>query len=212
MEIVIFIIGILSFVYTIIIHEVAHGWVADRLGDPTARLSKRLTLNPVPHIDVYGSLLLPLFLILVRSPFLFGWARPVPIDPYNLKNPQKDTAAIALAGPLSNMLIATILAIIYRFVVFQPASGLILEIIQFNVALAMFNLLPIHPLDGSKIVAGLLPFKESREYENFMNRYGVMLLMFSIFPVIGGVSLVSYVLYPLIGFVLNLLVPGFGQI
>lgn len=203
---------IVAFVFTIIIHEVSHGFVADRLGDPTARLSGRLTLNPIPHIDIYGSVLLPIFLILVHSPFLFGWAKPVPIDPYNLKNPKKDAAAIALAGPLSNILIATILALVYRFVQVQTVSGVILQVIAFNVALAVFNLLPIGPLDGSKILVGLLPNREAHEFDMFMNRYGLMLLVFSIFPVFGGISLVSYVLYPIISIVLNLLVPGFGTI
>lgn len=212
MELLIWILGVLAFVYTIIIHEVAHGWVADRLGDPTARISKRLTLNPISHIDPYGSILLPLLLILVRAPFLFGWAKPVPIDPYNLKNPRKDTAAIALAGPLSNILIATVLAIIYRFVTSQEISGLILTTIQFNVALAVFNLLPIGPLDGSKILAGLLPPREAGQFEMFMERYGLILLMFSIFPMFGSLSLVSYVIYPIINIVLHLLVPGFSRI
>jgi Zn-dependent protease len=212
MEIIIWITGILLFVFTIIIHEVSHGWMADRLGDPTARLSKRLTLNPIAHIDLYGSVLLPLFLILAGSPFLFGWAKPVPVDPFNLKNPKKDVAAIALAGPFSNILIATVLAILYRVTANQIISGLILQTIAFNVALAMFNLIPIHPLDGGKILSGLLPDKQSREYDLFMNRYGILLLIFSIFPILGGVSLVSYFLYPAISLVLNLLVPGFGRI
>ena len=105
MEILILLIGIICFAFTIIIHEVAHGWMADRLGDPTAKLLGRLTLNPIPHIDLYGTILLPLFLILMHSPFLFGWAKPVPYDPYNLKDPKKDSALISLAGPLANIII-----------------------------------------------------------------------------------------------------------
>ncbi len=212
MDIIIFIVGILAFAFTIIIHEVAHGWVADRLGDPTARLQGRLTLNPIPHIDIYGSIILPLFLVFIGSPFIFGWAKPVPIDPFNLKDPKKDAATISLAGPLANILIATILAILYRFVSAQVISGLILQVIQFNVALAVFNLIPIHPLDGGKIVVGILPDKEAREFDNFMNRFGLIILAFTILPVIGGVSLISFFLYPIIGLVLNLLVPGFGRI
>lgn len=212
MEIVIWILGILAFVYTIIIHEVAHGWVADRLGDPTARLAGRLTLNPLAHIDLYGSVLLPLFLIMVRSPFLFGWAKPVPIDPYNLKNPKKETAAIALAGPLSNIVIATILAVLYRFIYNQSLAGLILTVLQFNVALAVFNLIPIHPLDGGKILTGLLPSAQARQFDDFMNRYGMLFLFFIIFPIAGGVSLISYFIYPIINLILHLLVPGFGKI
>ncbi len=212
MEILILLIGIACFAFTIIIHEVAHGFMADRLGDPTARLSGRLTLNPIPHIDLYGTILLPVFLLLVHSPFLFGWAKPVPFDPYNLKDPKRDSALISLAGPLSNIIIATLLAIIYRFVPNQIASGLIVQIIQFNVALAVFNLIPIHPLDGGKILVGILPTNEAREFDMFMNRFGLILLMFIIFPVFGGMSLISYFLYPINSFILNLLIPGFGTI
>ena len=212
MEIILFLIAIAGFVFTIIIHEVSHGLMADYLGDPTAKLSGRLTLNPIPHIDIYGSILLPLFLVLIHSPFMFGWAKPVPFDPYNLKNPKKDSALIALAGPASNIIIATILAIIYRFVPNQVASGIIIEIIEFNVALAVFNLIPIHPLDGEKVLVGVLPYKEAQEFDSFMNRFGLILLFIFIFPIFGGVSLFSMYLYPVISFILNLLIPGFGTI
>jgi Zn-dependent protease len=212
MEILILLVGIVCFALTIIIHEVAHGWMADRLGDPTARLLGRLTLNPIPHIDLYGTILLPLFLILIHSPFLFGWAKPVPFDPYNLKDPKRDSALISLAGPGANLIIATLLAIIYRFVPNQVISGLIAQIVEFNVALAVFNLIPIHPLDGGKILVGILPNKEAREFDNFMNRFGMILLIFIIFPIFGGISIISYFLYPVIGLILNLLIPGFGVI
>ena len=212
MEIILFLIAIAGFVFTIIIHDVSHGLMADYLGDPTAKLSGRLTLNPIPHIDIYGSILLPLFLVLVHSPFMFGWAKPVPFDPYNLKDPKRDSALIALAGPVSNIIIATALAIIYRFVPNQIASGIIIEIIEFNVALAVFNLIPIHPLDGGKILVGVLPYKEAQEFDNFMNRFGLILLFIFIFPLFNGVSLFSMYLYPVINFILNLLIPGFGTV
>jgi Zn-dependent protease len=212
MEILVLLLGIACFALTIIIHEVAHGWMADRLGDPTAKLLGRLTLNPIPHIDLYGTILLPIFLVLIHSPFLFGWAKPVPFDPYNLKDPKKDSALISLAGPAANLIIATVLAIIYRLIPNQIISGLIAQIVQFNVALAVFNLIPIHPLDGGKILVGILPNKEAHEFDNFMNRFGIILLIFIIFPLIGGVSIISYFLYPIIGFILNLLIPGFGTI
>ena len=212
MEIFILLAGIACFALTIIIHEVAHGWMADRLGDPTARLLGRLTLNPIPHIDMYGTIFLPLFLILIHSPFMFGWAKPVPVDPYNLKDPKKDSALISLAGPMANMIIATILAIILKFMTNAVIAGLMLEVIQFNVVLAIFNLIPVSPLDGEKILVGILPKKEAYQYDKFMEQYGLMLLAFIIFPVFGGISLISHFLYPIISLVLNLLVPGFGTI
>jgi Zn-dependent protease len=206
------IIGIIIFIFTIVIHEVAHGWMADRLGDPTARLSGRITLNPLAHIDLYGSVLLPLFLILVRSPFLFGWAKPVPIDPYNLKNPRKDSALIALAGPLSNITVATFLAILHLFAESSLVGGILRMAIALNVTLALFNLIPVHPLDGGKILTGILLPKQANEFDIFMNRYGLIILAMTIFPVFGSLSLISYFLYPLINIVLHLLVPGFSRI
>lgn len=212
MEIVIWILTFVLLAFTIIIHEIAHGYVADRLGDPTARVSGRLTLNPISHIDIYGTILVPLLMVVFRMPFVFGWAKPVPVDPYNLQNPKKDMALISLAGPLSNIVLATILAITLRFVSNDLVFTLLLNTIQFNVALAVFNLIPIHPLDGGKILVGLLPNKEAHEYDFFMNKFGMILLVMLIFPIFGGVSLISPIIYPVIRFILNLLVPGVATI
>lgn len=198
--------------FSIIVHEVAHGWMADRLGDPTARLSGRLTLNPIPHIDPIGTILVPLLMYLSPLHLVFGWAKPVPFDPYNLKDPKRDSALISLAGPIANMTIATILAIIYRFVPNQTASGLISQTIGLNVILAVFNLFPVSPLDGEKILVGLLPHRQARVFDAFMSRFGMILLFFLIFPIFGGISLISPILFPVTNFVLNLLIPGFGTI
>lgn len=200
----------------IIVHEVSHGLVAERLGDPTARLAGRLTLNPIPHIDLVGSILLPLTLLIVRSPFLFGWAKPVPVDPYNLKNPKKDMALISLAGPASNLLMAVIFSIFLRILLqIFPTSAifsLFFYLIGFNVALAVFNLIPINPLDGGKILTGLLPDKKARAFNFFLDRYGLILIALLIFPIFGGNSLLNIITSPIISFFLKILIPGFSTI
>ncbi|OGM80314.1 hypothetical protein A2361_01710 [Candidatus Woesebacteria bacterium RIFOXYB1_FULL_40_26] len=205
--------SIVAFAVAITIHEAAHAWMADRLGDPTARLAGRLSLNPLAHVDIYGTILIPLILIFLGSPFVFGWAKPVVFDPYNLKNPRSDSALISLAGPLSNLILATFFSLVLRIysLPFSPLavfSGLIYPLIIINVALAVFNLIPIHPLDGGKILVGLLPPETARKIDLFLNRYGLMLLLFLIFPVFNGRSALSLYLYPVVSFVLSILIPG----
>src|SRR3990167_1484127 len=193
---------ILAFLIAITIHEAAHAFVADKLGDPSPRLAGRLTLNPIAHIDLYGTVLVPFLLLFIGSPFVFGWAKPVPVDPYNLAHPKKDSALISFAGPLANILLATALAILFRF---GLGNELTLALIRFNVVLAVFNLIPVHPLDGGKVLIGLLPTKEGNELDAFLNRYGMILLLFLIFPLFGGVSLLSQIISPIINSILTLL-------
>lgn len=210
---------ILAFAVAITIHEAAHAWMADRLGDPTPRLEGRLSLNPIVHYDRVGTTILVITTILTRlgyAPFPFGWAKPVRFDPYNLKNPRRDAALISLAGPLSNIILATILALFLRFLhPFSPfyfLSNLFLPMILLNVVLAIFNLIPVHPLDGGKILVGLLPKKNAHEVDMILSRYGFLILIFLIFPTFGGNSPVSLIITPVIAFVINLLVPGGGLI
>jgi len=207
---------ILAFVVAITVHEASHAFVADRLGDPTPRLDGRLSLNPLVHYDPIGTTLL-LILVLLRAlgfPVIpFGWAKPVRFDPYNLASPRRDSALISLAGPTSNLILATIISLIFRLTYspFSPVSflyGLALPFIVLNVALAIFNLIPIHPLDGGKILVGILPTRQAREADIFLTRYGMIILLFLIFPTFGGVSLISIIISPVINFLLKLLTPG----
>jgi Zn-dependent protease len=208
------IVWIVAFGITITIHEAAHAWMSDRLGDPTARLMGRLSLNPLRHYDPVGTSLL-LVLVIMRSvgiPVMpFGWAKPVPIDPYNLQNPKKDAALISLAGPITNMALATFLSIILRIFPQNLIFNLFYPVILLNVALAIFNLIPIHPLDGGKILVGLLPSREAHQFDMFLEKYGMVLLFIIIFPM-GGSSIISAIIDPAISLILNLLVPGFGTI
>ncbi|MCJ7805657.1 site-2 protease family protein [Patescibacteria group bacterium] len=204
---------ILGFLVAITVHEASHAWMADRLGDPTARAMGRLTLNPLAHLDIYGTVLIPLILIFLGSPIVVGWAKPVEYDPYNLANPKRDAALISLAGPASNLIIATLSALFLRLTLapFSSAialSGLFYALILVNVGLAIFNLIPVHPLDGGKILIGLLPKKEAYELDIFLRRYGLVLLLFLLFPLFGGNSLISIVIYPIINVILRLFIPG----
>ncbi len=150
---------LLILLFSAIIHEVAHGYAALFQGDPTAKYENRLTLNPIRHIDPFGSVLLPLLLYFFGSPILFGWAKPVPFNPYNLRNRRWGEAIVAFAGPLVNLIIALVFGLIIRFGASIPVSALsLMEIIVIiNLMLAIFNLVPIPPLDGSKILFSILP-------------------------------------------------------
>jgi len=193
----------LALLIAVTIHEFAHAWTADKLGDPTPRLANRLTLNPLAHLDPIGTLAL----LIAR----IGWGKPVPIDPYNLKNPRRDTAIISLAGPASNIILAFLLSLLLKIpLISQSASwqiliSLIYPLILLNVSLAIFNLIPVPPLDGAKILIGFLPVKWGVKLEEAVSQYGIFLLIFLIFPFFGGASLVSYIIFPIINFILNLL-------
>jgi len=184
MEIIFF---ITILIFSIIIHEVAHGAVANYLGDPTAKYEGRLTLNPINHLDPIGSILLPLLLLFTQSPLLIAWAKPVPVNPFNLQNPKKDMAKIAFAGPAVNLLIALFFSLLIRFFVLSENLLSIFTFIVFiNILLAIFNLMPIPPLDGSKILFSFLP--PSLEYiQVWMEQFSLFLLFGFLFLLMAGV-------------------------
>jgi len=170
-----------ALILSIIIHEVAHGYMANWLGDPTARLAGRLTMNPVSHIDPLGSVILPGLLYMTGAGILFGWAKPVPYNPYNLRNQRWGEALVAAAGPGVNIIIAFVFAMILRFGVDMGASSAFMTIssyiVYINILLAFFNLIPVPPLDGSKILAGFLPAHLEMRYRRFgarIEQYGLM--------------------------------------
>lgn len=174
----------LPVLFAITVHEVAHGWVARRLGDPTAMMLGRLTLNPLKHIDPVGTVLLPL-LMLMFSPFIFGWAKPVPVTWENLKHPKRDMALVAVAGPLSNLLMALFWAVVLRigigintelpwlgtYLFYAGQAGIVI-----NLVLMVLNLLPLPPLDGGRVLSGLLPGRWSWQLSR-IEPYGLLILL-----------------------------------
>lgn len=196
---------VVPLVFAIILHEVSHGWVAEKLGDPTARLLGRITLNPIPHIDPIGTIILPGILLLTGSPFLFGWAKPVPVNFGNLRGGRRDMALVALSGPLSNFLLAVLSSIVFHltFGTTTGSAGLLDLItvpvhimasfsVRINLVLMVINLLPVVPLDGGRIVVGLAP-----EYIAIamarLERYGMLIVLLLIATGVWG-----YVVGPVI--------------
>jgi len=203
MDLIVGLASLIILVYSAILHEIAHGFVAERLGDPTARLLGRLTLNPKNHIDPFMSILLPLLLTLSGSPVIFGAAKPVPVDPFNLRDGRKDLAIVSLAGPLTNTLIAIIAAVLIKILIFATpyfgASPMLTDIVlviyaflalvvRMNLLLAIFNFLPIPPLDGSKVFSLILPEKEAAVYLS-VGTFGILIIFFLLMFPIGGFSL-----------------------
>ncbi len=180
MSIIYFLIIIL---FSAIIHEYMHGWMADRLGDPTAKDSGRLTLNPIAHIDLFGSIIMPLLIYLgTNGAMVFGYAKPVPFNPYNLHDQKYGSAKVAAAGPLANFVIALFFGLILRFIpiVNLSLAGFLAIIVQINLILLVFNIIPIPPLDGSKVIAAILPNNLQMRYLE-LERYGMILILIFVF-------------------------------
>jgi Zn-dependent protease len=200
-EVILIVFQLVVLILSVMIHEVSHGYVAYALGDNTAKDAKRLNLNPLNHLDPFGSVILPLLLYFgTGGAFVVGWAKPVPYNPFNLKNPKSGSGLIAAAGPISNFIVACGTAVLLKFggigAVINP---IFLQItIMLNLSLMVFNLVPIPPLDGSKILFALLPLKWFR-FQYISERYGLWFLIIFIF---FGFSLIV----PVIGFLYNLLV------
>lgn len=181
-----------SLLVAIAVHEASHAFVADKLGDPTPRIQGRITLNPLKHVDPMGIIML--FVV------GFGWGKPVEFDPYNLKHPRRDAALISFAGPISNLLLATLLG----FLIPLTHSPFLYPVLYMNVVLAVFNLVPVHPLDGFKIVGGLLPGQTARDWYG-LARYGIFFLLLLILPIGSHGNMLSSIIGPPISFILRLL-------
>jgi Zn-dependent protease len=182
-------------VFSLSFHEMAHAWTADRLGDSTARQLGRLTLNPIAHVDLVGTVIFPIVAMLSGIP-LIGWAKPVPVDMRQLQEPRRDFAIVAAAGPASNLLLATIGALLYHLAAGPVAAGVMTEALRFfvliNVLLAVFNMIPVPPLDGGNVLMGLVPERAALSID-WVRPYGFLILyvlMFSgvLFQVIWPVS------------------------
>lgn len=178
--------------FSVVIHELAHGWMALRLGDPTAKMMGRLTLNPIPHIDPVGSILVPLFSIIVAGQVFIAWAKPVPVNPMNFSNYKRDNILVSIVGPSSNFILAFVCTILFILTaiftpVIQPSSPIVQDVIEFllkmfaggitlNVVLGVFNMIPIPPLDGSHVVASLLPDELSEKYQS-IGFFGIFIII-----------------------------------
>ena len=195
---------VIVLIMSVVVHEFSHGYTAYLLGDNTARLSGRLTLNPIKHLDLFGSVILPLLLIISKAGFVIGWAKPVPYNPANLRDEKKGTFLVAIAGILANLFIAVIFGLMIRFAPYVLDVALLGQfykiasiIVLLNLVLVLFNLIPIPPLDGSKILFSFLPVKY-RYIENFLEKWGMFVLLFFIIFLWSRVSPLIFIAFQLI--------------
>lgn len=184
-------------VFSVVAHEVSHGYMAQYLGDPTARLAGRLTMNPVKHIDPIGSILVPIVTALMPGGFVFGWAKPVPYNPYNLRDQKWGDAKVALAGPMTNLGIAFVFGMFLRFYGVNMAESMmsmVQLVIYINIFLAIFNLVPIPPLDGSKVLLNALPLRY-RYIGDYLERYALVLIIIFAFFLWKYILPLVYLIY-----------------
>lgn len=199
-QILFFILAIGGIFYSIILHEIAHGYMAKILGDDTAQVMGRLSLNPLAHIDIYGTIILPILLFFLNLP-VFGWAKPVPVNPSKMENPQFDYFTTSLAGPIANFLIACVLGLSVRFIHFGPEiTALLLLLTKINLVLMIFNLLPIPPLDGSKFLSLILPYRIYAIIEQF----GIYIL-FALIIFSSSFPIIPFIINRVVGFFFVLL-------
>lgn len=183
--------------FSVIVHEVAHGYVALLNGDPTAKFSGRITLNPVPHIDPIGTIFLPLLLVITGSRFLFGWARPVPVNPLNFRNYKWGEITVSAAGPLSNLALAVVFAAVFSFLVRLGLGNIgLIKLayygVSINIFLALFNLVPIPPLDGSHLLSAVLPRELNRVYQQLEPVGFILILILFYTGILGAVLMPVY--------------------
>ncbi|MFV1950414.1 MAG: site-2 protease family protein [Nitrospinota bacterium] len=224
-------INAIPIILAIVLHEIAHGWAAYKLGDPTAKQMGRLSLNPIAHVDIFGTIIIPLVLLFTGSPFLFAYAKPVPVNFSNLRKPKEDMVWVAAAGPLTNILIAGVSAIIFRIILYinpellmyiadlhglfsrgglgvsimVPIILMLLVSVKLNILLAVINLIPIPPADGGRILVGLLPHKQAIAYSR-IEPIGMFLLFFILF--LDPLGIFSRIIWPIIGILTRLFLIG----
>lgn len=205
-----FAISIIVLLFSVILHEVMHGYVALKFGDHTAERAGRLTLNPIPHIDLFGTILLPALLIFTGSPILFGWAKPVPVNPLNFRNLRKGELLVSAAGILANFGLALVAALLYHILNAMPQTfpAILGSILRFtvliNLVLGVFNLFPIPPLDGSKVLLSQLPLNLAKSYQK-LEPYGILILLMLMMIPLGRSSLLQTILGFLVGLLSGIL-------
>ncbi|NQT75748.1 MAG: site-2 protease family protein [Candidatus Omnitrophica bacterium] len=200
-----FLITLALFFMAVVIHEYAHGWVAWKLGDSTAKRAGRLTLNPMAHIDPIGTIFLPMILLVTHSPVVFGWAKPVPVDFRSLNNPKKDMVWVGLAGPTANIIMAVLLSFVLKFFTLTGSPlfmAILSSAILINLVLAVFNILPIPPLDGSRVAMGLLPPDIAMQYAK-LEPYGFIIIFGLLY-----LGIVGRVIWPLVMYLAQTLGAG----